>query len=378
MQINQIILKITSICNLSCKYCYVFNKDDKSYRLQNDVISRDVIDAFIDKLTDYQKNENNAVATITFHGGEPLMAGKDVVENIASLIRRQCGKKMQLSIQTNGTLVDSEWCDIFNRNKISVGISIDGNRQANRKRVFANQRVTFDKVIGSYNLLKERGVNVGVLSVISTKCSPIDYYSFLKDYNITHVDCLFPDATYETIDKSSLGIGIWLSQLFDLWFKDNKRPSIRLFESILKLIFDPFREVGGEMFGSTTNGVVDINPNGDIDIPDTLKICNKNLISQKYSIFKNTLQDICCEKNFKLFYLSHSEHALSTLCQQCIIKPVCGGGILAHRYSIERGFDNPSVYCYDLFMIIKHIQNTICDETDRIKKIQIEDFKAWH
>jgi len=37
----------------------------------------------------------------------------------------------------------------------------------------------------------------------------------------------------------------------------------------------------------------------------------------------------------------------------------CGGGYLPHRFSKENGYDNPSVYCDDLYAIYEHIESVL-------------------
>jgi uncharacterized protein len=37
----------------------------------------------------------------------------------------------------------------------------------------------------------------------------------------------------------------------------------------------------------------------------------------------------------------------------------CGGGYLPHRFSKENGYDNPSVYCDDLYAAFEHIQSAL-------------------
>ena len=98
-----------------------------------------------------------------------------------------------------------------------------------------------------------------------------------------------------------------------------------------------------------------------------------------YDIFNNNLNDIFREDIFQRFYDSHSNKYLADKCKKCVIKNICGGGILAHRYSKNNSFDNPSVYCYDLFCIICYIQNIICEKLKlkKIERIDINDFKAW-
>lgn len=377
VEINHIFLKVASTCNLSCDYCYVFNKQDKSYLHQDNLMSVAVANTFIARLKEYL-SQNKRKVTITFHGGEPLLEDKSFyVELAQKLIGFR--DRVNLNVQTNGTLIDTEWCTIFNLYDISVGISIDGDEQANVCRRFRNGSYAYKHIIRGYSLLVENGVSHGILSVINTHVSPIVFYNHFKSIGAQYIDCLLPDANYETYNSSNTGIGIWLCQLFNIWFKDKKRFSIRLFESIIKLIFLPSGAVGGEMFGNTQNGVIDISPNGDIDVPDTLKICNSDFKKRNYSIFNNQLTDICNEEIFQRFYSSHSDKYISAKCRSCLIREICGGGILAHRYSKVRQFDNPSVYCHELFLLVMHIQRKLCSQMDEtiIDKIDINDFRAW-
>lgn len=133
------------------------------------------------------------------------------------------------------------------------------------------------------------------------------------------------------------------------------------------------------MFGNTLNGVLDIRPDGIIDIPDTLRICDVHFLESRYSIFINKLIDITSEEIYKKYYFSHKDQYLSGQCSNCIVKDVCGGGLLAHRFSKEREFDNPSVYCFDLFLLIKHVQNKIFGEmdADNVDLIAVSDFNNW-
>ena len=56
-----------------------------------------------------------------------------------------------------------------------------------------------------------------------------------------------------------------------------------------------------------------------------------------------------------------SEHdlhgpSLPAACRGCVERDTCGGGYLPHRYSRDRGFDNPSVWCADLLRLFGHIR----------------------
>lgn len=340
-------------------------------------MSINVAKTFILRLEEYLSQSEGSVF-ITFHGGEPLLEDKSFYEEIAqNLLDKR--DRVHLNIQTNGTLIDKEWCDIFNKYNISIGISLDGNEQANGCRKFRNGTYAYHHIIEGYKLLVENKVRHGILSVINTHVSPIVFYNHFKSLDVQYIDCLLPDANYESYNASNIGIGMWLCQLFNIWFFDKNRFSIRIFESIIKLILLPSSDVGGEMFGNTKNAVVDISPNGNIDVPDTLKICNLDLKGANYSIFNNKLTDIYNDELFQRFYSSHTDSYISSKCKSCLIREICGGGILAHRYSKKRQFDNPSVYCHELFYLVMHIQNALCSQMDVavIDKIDINDFNAW-
>lgn len=384
-KIQQMILKVTSECNLSCKYCYVFNKQDKSYLHEPNIIKETTIIALLRNIDEYCRQKQIKQFHITFHGGEPLLAGMDFYKNFIALSEELIKfSHLILSIQTNGILLSSEWCTFFKENNIKVGLSIDGDRDANRNRIFKNGQEAFDDILNGF-ILANKYITIAILSVINTQVSPQRYYKFLKKIGVKYLDCLLPDATHDTINKQSMGIGFWLCQLFSIWFHDEEeqKPVIRMFEDICNLILGKYDHCG-EMFGSGYNGVIDVRTDGTIDIPDTLRICNRPLLMKTYNINNNALIEIESEKIFKTFYNSHQSEYLSEKCNKCLIKSICGGGILAHRYSNENKFNNPTVYCNDIFMLITHIQNKMLDDIDQsfivksgIEKLSILDYTAW-
>ena len=44
----------------------------------------------------------------------------------------------------------------------------------------------------------------------------------------------------------------------------------------------------------------------------------------------------------------------SSRCRKCSLLAVCGGGMPLYRWSSDRGYDNPSVYCHDHAIFIRH------------------------
>ena len=102
-------------------------------------------------------------------GGEPLLAGKAFFRATLNLISRANIKNSPvfLGIQTNGTLIDDEWCEIFKTGDFLVGLSLDGDETANVNRVDKDGNPTFQKVVAAAKLLQKHDVNFNILTVLT-------------------------------------------------------------------------------------------------------------------------------------------------------------------------------------------------------------------
>ncbi|MDR2660763.1 MAG: radical SAM protein [Lactobacillaceae bacterium] len=376
MIIREIVLKVTSTCNLSCKYCYVFNQGDTSFLHEPKVMNEDVIISVLQKVNNYCELHKLNNFFIVFHGGEPLIVGHEFYEKFISLSNKIIKSvKIHYTLQTNGTLLSEKWCNFFNEFNITVGVSMDGNKLSSVNRVFKNNNMeAYDKILEGYNTAKQFIQYLPILSVINTSANVSEHYQFFKKLKVPHMDCLFPDSTYEKFDKNAKHLGRWLVNLFDLWYfdKDENKPIIRIFYIIIRLLLG--NEAGCELLGTAHNGVINIKSNGNIESVDSLKICGDGFARTKYNILRDELDSIKESDVFYKYYNSHQDDVLCEKCKKCIIKEICGGGLLAHRFSKANGFNNPSVYCKDLFLLISHIQNTLIDDLpeELTDKIQIQ------
>ncbi|MDR1348614.1 MAG: radical SAM protein [Prevotellaceae bacterium] len=384
MLIKCVILKVTSICNLSCKYCYVYNKTDKSYLNEPDIIDFVTVKQLLQKIEQYCKKNKLNSFLIIFHGGEPLIAGKSFYEEFIKLAEKiVISAKLYYSIQTNGTLLTETFCKLFKKHNIHVCISIDGNETASNNRIFKTTgHAAYNNIIAGYNIATKY-VTPSVLSVINTSTDIDEYYTFFKDISVSYMDCLPPDSTYEKFDMNANQLGLWLIKLFDVWYfdKSKHKPRIRMFEDTINLFFGNENYAGGELFGRNFNGAIDIRTNGNIDIVDTLRICENNFLVGKYNIMNNELDDIIKEDIFYKFYNAHQDDVLCEKCRNCIVKDVCGGGLLTYRFSAKNSFNNPSVYCFDIFLLLMYIQNTLIEYTSpkllqqvNLTKISMQDY----
>ncbi|MCE8471769.1 radical SAM protein, partial [Rhodovulum sulfidophilum] len=137
-----IILKIHQRCNLNCSYCYVYNRGDDSWKSRPKQMGDAVIDRVCHLIVDHCATYAIDEFVIELHGGEPLLVGKSRLIEIMDRIRGTCAPlSIKFLLQTNGTLLDQEWCDIFAEYGVAVGVSVDGPAEfADLKRFYLDGR----------------------------------------------------------------------------------------------------------------------------------------------------------------------------------------------------------------------------------------------
>lgn len=166
---KQIIMKVTRGCNLSCKYCYVFNKEDHINEQMSDEVFDFTIRRWFSETQsgsyDPQKagDTNNAIELV-LHGGEPLLIGKEKFTRFvkkAYQYAKQYNKFLRVSTQSNATLIDDEWIEIFKTWGIQPGISFDGIERDIDYRSSSSNAV-FEKILN----MTAYGVGPGILMVL--------------------------------------------------------------------------------------------------------------------------------------------------------------------------------------------------------------------
>ena len=156
----------SSECNLACGYCFYHSLCASRSAPSHGFMSERTFERILSKAVRFA---SGAPIALSFQGGEPLLRGKEFFLRAASAISgyRKKGIEISVGIQTNGTLIDEEWCDIFAKNGWLVGLSLDGDEEANAFRVDKNGNATFSKVIAAARLMQRKNVEFNVLSVLT-------------------------------------------------------------------------------------------------------------------------------------------------------------------------------------------------------------------
>lgn len=249
---------VSSMCNLSCRYCYYLEKanlyrnEDKAGRF---TMSEDLLERFI---RDYIESQTMPQVLFSWHGGEALMRPLSFYKRVVELQKRYArGVQIDNSIQTNGTLLTDEWCEFFRENGWLVGVSIDGPQEFHDEyRRNKMGQPSFRKVMQGINLLNKHGVEWNALAVVNDFNAdyPLDFYNFFKEIDCRYiqftpiVERLYPhkDGRHlaSPMDNGKVPLadfsvspeqwGEFLVTLFDEWVKEDVgKYFIQLFDATL-------------------------------------------------------------------------------------------------------------------------------------------------
>ncbi len=171
---------IGSVCNMKCSYCYYLPK--AALLNSTSKIAEKTLEKFIQG---YINSQNADTIFFTWHGGEPTLLGIDFFKTVLNLQKKHCpeGKHIENDLQTNGLLIDEEWCKFLKENRFFVGLSVDGDEEGNNCRVDNAGNAVLDKVVKAAKLLNSYNVPFNTLTVVNSKNSkkPLETYNFLKN-----------------------------------------------------------------------------------------------------------------------------------------------------------------------------------------------------
>jgi uncharacterized protein len=170
------------ICNLACRYCFYLEKKKLYPRERQWRMSDAVLEEYIRQ---YIQDQPAREIFFAWQGGEPTLLGVDFFRKVVGLQQKHAvDKTISNALQTNGTLLDDEWCEFLAARRFLVGLSIDGPRELHdRYRVDRRRQPTFDAVMLGLGLLRKHKVDFNTLTVVNRANSrqPLEVYHFLKD-----------------------------------------------------------------------------------------------------------------------------------------------------------------------------------------------------
>jgi uncharacterized protein len=366
---REFIVKVHSRCDLSCDYCYMYEAADQSWRKQPRAMSAETAALTAARIGEHARSHRPDRIMLILHGGEPLLAGRDLMSGLVTATRRAAGSAVTVdaSVQTNAVGLDDAYLSLFDRLGIRIGVSLDGDSVAHdRHRRFASGRGSYAAVVTSLRRLQRfQHLFSGLLCAIDLRNDPIATYEALVAFDPPRIDFLLPHGTWarpppgRVPDAARTPYADWLITVFDHWYPA-PRTQVRLFEEIMQLLLGGHSDV--EAVGLAPARMVVIETDGSIEQADTLKIAFDGAPATGLHLCRDSLDAALLLPEIAARQLG--VRGLSAQCQACRLHRVCGGGLYAHRYRSGTGFANPSVYCPDLMRLIDHIHSRMRADLD--------------
>ena len=363
--IGSLVVKVAALCNLNCTYCYMYHHEDTSYLTRPKLMAESVFEQLLERMLEHCEAHNRQMS-LTFHGGEPTLLPSRHLGRYASRAREVLGDRLgTIGMQTNGTLVNEEWVKTCQREKIAVGVSLDGPAEINdATRVDHSGLGSHDRAVRGLKLLQKGGVLNGVLCVVNPRLDGVAVYDYFRELGVQSISFLLPDITHDSKERLYGGIGPtpvadYLIPVFDRWFQeDDPEVVVRLFWELIAHMFGGMP--GSDAFGNGPLSYVIIETDGAIQPVDTLRACEEGMIETNLNVNEHGFDDLNLGPPL-LRRLVHTGTPLAKPCISCREREICGGGYITHRYSRENGFDNPSAWCDDIYKLLSHIRSKVTE-----------------
>lgn len=352
--LSQFIIKVHGRCDLACDHCYVYEHADQSWRAKNKIMTLETLRSTAYRIAEHAATHRLPEAKVILHGGEPLLAGPASMRAMLTSLRETIAPvtKLRIGMQTNAVRLSPKFCDLFAEFDVRIGVSLDGHREANDlHRRFANGASSYDSVLKSLELLRRpeyHRLYAGLLCTIDIRNDPIRVYEALLAQQPPRIDFLLPHATWEQpplrIGDDPTPYATWLGRIYRRWLHDGQPVRVKIFESIAASANG--LESGTEQFGVSPVDIAVVETNGEWEQADSLKTAFDGAPATGLNVFANSVDEVAALPEVRR--RQSGIDGLSAACRSCEVVEQCGGGLFAHRYRAENGFDNPSVYCSDL------------------------------
>ena len=356
--INTIILKVVAPCNLNCSYCYEYNMGDDSWKKKPKKISQLIVNEFCKRITEYIKENNLKKFQVNFHGGEPLMlSSKELEATLVTLKDNIKVDELIIGTQTNATLINDEKINILNNFNVNIGVSLDGDKDANKYRVDLQGKDTHERIIKGLDLIRNKAkIFSGILSVVNLNSDPVKVLKFLSSFSPPQIDFLPPFGNYSNPpfpEITQYKLGNWMIKIYDEWNSNILHSNIRI-RYLEDAIYSVLKgESRSDWFGVKKPGYLVVATDGNYEGLDTLKVADDSARVTNLNIFENSLNEVL--KTEALIMRSRNFDGIPDKCKNCEIVNYCNGGYFPTRYSEVNGYNNPSYYCQDLKDLFQHI-----------------------
>ncbi len=352
-----------ALCNLECKYCFFLLKKNL-YPRSRFRMSDGLLEHF---LRQYLVSLQAPHATIAWQGGEPTLMGLEFFRRSVEFARRyqKPNTVIEYTMQTNGTLLDDDWCEFFREQNFLIGLSLDGPREMHDAyRTDKGGEGSFDRVMRGLSLLKKHRVDFNILCTVHAANAehPRQVYAFLRNEAEAEYIQFIPivervsargfqegDAVTDR-SVAAEQYGRFMSSIFDEWIrKDVGKVFVQMFEAALAAWAD--RPPPLCIFAPTCGTALALEHNGDLYSCD-------HFVEPDYLLGNindtHLVKLVGSDAQFK--FGRDKLDLLPRFCRDCDVRFACNGGCPKNRFTKSPdGEPGLNYLCRGYRMFFRHI-----------------------
>lgn len=323
------------VCNLDCHYCYYLKK--KHLYPENETFA--MPDILLEEyIVQHIEASIEPLIRFSWHGGEPTVLGLDYFRKIVALQQkyRPLNRQIANGMQTNGTLLDEDWCRFLAAESFAVGLSLDGPQKLHdRFRLKKGGKPTFAQTLRGYELLRKHGVATDILCVVNARNvqHPTEVYHFFKKIGASYVSFLPLVEPRVGGEKGVSGrsvpaeaFGDFLCTIFDEWVgRDIGQIKIQVFEEAARTAFGLDHSLC--IFRETCGDIPVIEHNGDFFSCDHFVDAEHRI----GNIIETPLAELLESPAQRAFGQAKAD-TLPRFCRSCEVRDMCSGGCPKNRF----------------------------------------------
>lgn len=364
--ITALIKPASSLCNMTCAYCFYRDIADNREQYSYGIMKQDVAEKLIKKTLDYAEG---GPVTYCFQGGEPLLAGIGFFQEFVTKVEAYNAKNSPItySLQTNGTLLTDEFCRLFHEYSFLLGVSLDGTREVhNQYRSFAEKKGTFKTVCKGIELLKKYQIEFNVLSVVTAYSAKHikENWKFFRQqgfYYLQFINCLEPIGCQPFSTEYAMDNEQYFKfhkELFELYMEENrsgKPVSVRHLDNLMARLYGrPVEQC--DMLGRCFGQLV-VEADGRIYPCDFY-------CEDKYCLGNITECDLAELENSSVMHrFVEASLKVEESCRECPVRNICRGGCRRERDYMSDGQLRANMYCEGRKKFYEYVLSYFGNET---------------
>lgn len=385
-----------STCNLDCTYCFFLSKE-ALYPNSKSRMSEQTLENYIRQLLESHRTPQ---VTVAWQGGEPTLMGLDFFKRSVEFVQkyRRPEQQVEYTFQTNGVLLDDDWCAFLKENDFLVGLSVDGPKDIHDTyRVNKGGAGTFDQVMRGLSFLKRHGVDFNILCTVNAanQHRGREVYRFFRDeLGATWMQFIpiVERATADLLPLANLGwserpggerplylqegslvtersvggeqYGRFLVDIYEEWIRgDVGTIFVQLFDVTLHAYF-------GEhllcIHAPTCGYGPALEHNGDLYTCD-------HFVEPRFllgNINETHMIELVASTQMRQFG-DNKRDLLTQQCRNCDVRMLCNGGCPKDRFILSRdGEPGQNYLCDGLYHFFSHVRPTMNIMAELVRRHQ--------